>query len=111
MNLAEKFRNAWFDYKDNKDLDSLPSLLDDSFEWESLTKTFNNKSIETKTDTLETLHQINTTTKSEIFYSNENILVMRVHHLGKNINVILLISVIFENGKAIKMLSARGEPA
>ena len=45
MNLGEKYKQAWFDYKDNVDRDTLPTLLDDTFEWRSLTKAFNNKII------------------------------------------------------------------
>ena len=54
MNLGEQYKKAWFDYKDNIDRDTLPGLLDDKFEWRSLTKAFNDKTIESKEDTLET---------------------------------------------------------
>ena len=55
MNLGKQYKKAWFDYKDNVDRDTLPGLLDDKFEWRSLTKAFNNKIVESKEDTLETL--------------------------------------------------------
>ena len=74
MNLGEQYKKAWFDYKDNIDRDTLPSLLDDKFEWRSLTKAFNDKTIESKDDTLETLKGVDTTTSPEVHYSSDEML-------------------------------------
>ena len=76
MNLGEQYKKAWFDYKDNIDRDTLPRLLDDKFEWRSLTKAFNDKTVESKDDTLETLKGIDTTTTPEVHYSSDEMLVM-----------------------------------
>ena len=46
MNLGEQYKKAWFDYKDIIDRDTLSGLLDDNFEWRSLTKAFNDKTVE-----------------------------------------------------------------
>ena len=38
MNLGEKYKKAWFDYMNNLDRKTLPSLMDEKFEMRSLTK-------------------------------------------------------------------------
>ena len=111
MNLGEKYKQAWFDYKDNVDRDTLPTLLDDSFEWRSLTKAFNDKTIESKEDTLKTLREINTKTTPEVHYSSDEMLIMSVLHELDGNKMIIMAFVTFKDGKAIHMISAKGEPA
>jgi hypothetical protein len=111
MNLGEKYKKAWFDYKDNVDRDTLPGLLDDKFEWRSLTKAFNDKIIESKEDTLETLEGINTSTSPEVHYSSDDMLIMSVIHEWDDGKMVILAFVTFKDGKAIEMISAKGYPA
>ena len=111
MNLGEKYKQAWFDYKDDVDRDTLPTLLDDSFEWRSLTKAFNDKTIESKEDTLKTLREINTKTTPEVHYSSDEMLIMSVLHELDGNKMIIMAFVTFKNGKAVQMISAKGEPA
>tara|TARA_B100001057_G_C22343572_1_gene754258 strand:+ start:220 stop:555 length:336 start_codon:yes stop_codon:yes gene_type:complete len=111
MNLGEQYKKAWFDYKDDLDHDTLPGLLDDKFEWRSLTKAFNDKTIESKRDTLETLKGIDTSTSPEIHYSSDEMLIMSVVHEWDGGKMVILAFVKFQNGKAIEMISAKGDPA
>ena len=111
MNLGEQYKKAWFDYKDNIDRDTLPSLLDDKFEWGSLTKAFNDKIIESKRDTLEILKEIDTSTSPEIHYSSDEMLIMSVVHEWGGGKMVILAFVKFKNGKAIELISAKGDPA
>ena len=112
MNLGEKYQKAWFDYKDKVDVDTLPSLLDDKFEWRSLTKAFNDKTIESKTDTLETLHKIGTVTmNAEIHYSSDEMLMMSILHQWDGGKAVVMAFVTFKDGKAIQMISTKGDPA
>ena len=89
----------------------MPSLLDDKFEWRSLTKAFNDKTIESKDDTLETLKGVNTTTSPEVHYSSDEMLIMSVVHEWDGGKMVIMAFVTFKDGKAIKMISAKGEPA
>ena len=111
MNLGEQYKKAWFDYKDNIDRDTLPDLLDDKFEWISLTKAFNDKTVESKGDTLETLKGVDTITTPEVHYSSDEMLIMSVVHEWDGGKMVILAFVTFKDGKAIKMISAKGEPA
>ena len=111
MNLGERYKQAWFDYKDNVDRDTLPSLLDDKFEWRSLTKAFNDKTVESKEDTLDTLKGVDTTTSPEIHHSSDEMLIMSVVHEWDDGRMVIMAFVIFKDGKAIKMISAKGDPA
>ena len=111
MNLGEKYKKAWFDYKDNLDRSTLPNLLDDKFEWRSLTKAFNDKTIESKGDTLETLREIDTSPSPKIHYSSDEMLIMSVVHEWDGGKMVILAFVKFKNGKAIEMISAKGDPA
>ena len=111
MNLGEKYKKAWFNYKDNVDPDTLPNLLDDKFEWRSLTKAFNDKTIETKEDTLETLRGVDTSTSPEVHYSSDKMLIMSVVHEWDGGKMVILAFVTFKNGKATEMISAKGDPA
>ena len=46
MNLGEKFADAWFNYREKTDEETLPFLLSEDFQWETITKTrINDKSI------------------------------------------------------------------
>ncbi|MDC1054461.1 hypothetical protein OAQ39_04130 [Alphaproteobacteria bacterium] len=111
MNLGEQYKKAWFDYKDNIDRDTLPGLLNDNFEWRSLTKAFNDKTVESKDDTLETLKGAYTTTTPEVHYSSDEMLIMSVVHEWDEGKMVIMAFVTFKDGKAIKMISAKGEPA
>ena len=111
MNLGEQYKKAWFDYKDNIDRDTLPDLLDDKFEWRSLTKAFNSKIIESKEDTLETLKGVDTSTSPEVNYSSDEMLIMSVVHEWDEGKMVIMAFVTFKDGKAIKMISAKGETA
>ena len=111
MNLGEQYKKAWFDYKDNIDRDTLPGLLNDNFEWRSLTKAFNDKTIESKDDTLETLKGVDTTTSPEVHYSSDEMLIMSVVHEWDGGKMVIMAFVTFKDGKAIKMISAKGDPA
>ena len=111
MNLGQKYKKAWFDYKDNVDRDTLPDLLDDKFKWRSLTKAFNGKTVESKTVTLQTLKEVDTTTTPQIHYSSDEMLIMSVVHEWDVGKMVILAFVTFKNGKAIKMISAKGDPA
>ena len=111
MNLREKYKKAWFAYKDNVDRDILPGLLDDKFEWRSLIKAFNDKTVESKEDTLETLKGVDTTTTPEVHYSSDEMLVMNVVHEWDGGKMVVLAFVTFKDGKAIEMISAKGELA
>ena len=111
MNLGEQYKKAWFDYKDNIDRDTLPGLLDDKFKWRSLTKAFNDKTVESKENTLETLKGVDTTTTPEVHYSSDKMLAMSVVHEWDGGKMVVLAFVTFKDGKAIEMISAKGDPA
>ena len=89
----------------------MPSLLDDKFEWRSLTKAFNDKTIESKEDTLETLKGVDTIASPEVHYSSDEMLIMSVVHEWDGGKMVIMAFVTFKDGKAIKMISAKGEPA
>ena len=89
----------------------MPNLLDDKFEWRSLTKAFNDKTIESKDDTLETLKGVDTTTSPEVHYSSDEMLIMSVVHEWDGGKMVIMAFVTFKDGKAIKMISAKGAPA
>ena len=74
-------------------------------------KAFNDKTIESKEDTLKTLREINTKTTPEVHYSSDEMLVMSVLHELDGNKMIIMAFVTFKNGKAIQMISAKGEPA
>ena len=111
MNLGERLKKSWFDYKDNVDRDTLPSLLDDQFEWRSLTKAFNDKIIESKEDTLETLRGLDTITSPEVHYSSDEMLVMSVLHKWDGGKSLVMAFFKFKDGKAIELISTKGDPA
>ena len=111
MNLGEQYKKAWFDYKDNIDRDTLPRLLDDKFEWRSLTKAFNDKTVESRDDTLETLKGVDTVSYTQVHYSSDEMLIMSVVHEWDGGKMVIMAFVTFKDGKAIKMISAKGEPA
>ena len=112
MNLGEKFADAWFNYREKTDEETLPSLLSEDFQWETITKTrINDKIFESKKDTLNTLSEIKAKSTKSIFYSSDEILVFATNFIleSENLNRAILFSVIFKDGLAIKMISANGE--
>ena len=111
MNLGEKYKQAWFDYKDNVEIETLPSLIDDNFEFRSLTKG-PPKAVESKADILERLSQIGATVKTtpEIHFSSDDILVMSVLQEWDGGKGIVMVSVIFKNNKATQMIATKGDP-
>ena len=111
MNLGEKYKQAWFDYKDNVERETLPSLIDDNFEFRSLTKG-PPKAIESKADILERLSQIGATVKTtpEVHFSSDDILVMSVLQEWDGGKGIVMVSVIFKNNKAVQMIATKGDP-
>ena len=112
MNLGEKFADAWFNYREKTDEETLPSLLSEDFQWETITKTrINDKIFESKQDTLNTLSAIKAKATKSIFYSSDEMLVFATNFIleSENLNRAILFSVIFKDGFAIKMISANGE--
>jgi len=112
MNLGEKFVDAWFNYREKTDEVTLPSLLSEDFQWETITKTrINDKIFESKQDTLNTLSVIKAKVTKSIFYSSDEILFFSTNFIqeSENLNRAILFSVIFKDGLAKKMISANGE--
>ena len=112
MNLGEKFAEVFFNYTGETSNDTLSSLLADDFVWETITKArINDKIYENKEETLYTLAQIKSAPDWKIFFSNDQILVASLQTTAPidNTKRGLIVSVLFENGKAIKMISANGE--
>ena len=112
MNLGEKFADAWFNYREKTDEETLPSLLSEDFQWETITKTrINDKIFESKQDTLNTLSAIKAQATKSIFFSSDEMLVFATNFIleSENLNRAILFSVIFKDGLAIKMISANGE--
>ena len=112
MNLGEKFAEVFFNYTGETSNDILSSLLADDFVWETITKArINDKIYENKEETLYTLAQIKSAPDWKIFFSNDQILVASLQTIAPTDNTKrgLIVSVLFENGKAIKMISANGD--
>ena len=112
MNLGEKFAEVFFNYTGETSDDTLSSLLADDFVWETITKArINDKIYENKEETLYTLAQIKSAPDWKIFFSNDQILVASLQTTAPidNTKRGLIVSVLFENGKAIKMISANGD--
>ena len=112
MNLGEKFAEVFFNYTGETNDDTLSSLLADDFVWETITKArINDKIYENKEETLYTLAQIKSAPDWKIFFSNDQILVASLQTTAPidNTKRGLIVSVLFENGKAIKMISANGD--
>ena len=111
-NKGEKFEASWFNYPKTQDKETMTNLLAEDFKWETVTKArINDKIFETKEDTLITLSKITNSGEWSVFYSSDEILVASVLVVAPidNLKRGLIISVIFENGKAIKMISANGD--
>ncbi len=112
MNLGEKFAEVFFNYTGETNDETLSSLLADDFIWETITKArINDKIYENKEDTLNTLAQIKSPPDWKIFYSTDEILVASLQTIAPTDNTKrgLIVSVLFEKGKAIKMISANGD--
>ena len=91
---------------------SIQSIIADDFYWETITKArINDKIYENKEETLYTLAQIKSAPDWKIFFSNDQILVASLQTIAPTDNTKrgLIVSVLFENGKAIKMISANGD--
>ena len=100
MNLGEKFADAWFNYREKTDEETLPSLLSEDFQWETITKTrINDKIFESKQDTLNTLSAIKAKATKSIFYSSDEMLVFATNFIleSENLNRAILFSVIFKD--------------
>ena len=112
MNLGEKFAEVFFNYTGETNDETLSSLLADDFIWETITKArINDKIYENKEETLYTLAQIKSAPDWKIFFSNDQILVASLQTIAPTDNTKrgLIVSVLFEKGKAIKMISANGD--
>ena len=112
MNAGERFADTWFNYPKTQDKETMSDLLAEDFKWETVTKArVNDKIFENKEDTLDTLSKITKSGELSVFYSSDEILVASVQVIAPidNSKRGLIISVIFENGKAIKMISANGD--
>ena len=112
MNLGEKFAEVFFNYTGETNDETLSSLLADDFIWETITKArINDKIYENKEETLNTLGQIKSPPDWKIFYSTDEILVASLQTIAPTDNTKrgLIVSVLFEKGKAIKMISANGD--
>ena len=112
MNLGEKFAEVFFNYTGETNDETLSSLLADDFIWETITKArINDKIYENKEETLNTLAQIKSPPDWKIFYSTDEILVASLQTIAPTDNTKrgLIVSVLFEKGKAIKMISANGD--
>ena len=82
MNLGEKFADAWFNYREKTDEETLPSLLSEDFQWETITKTrINDKIFESKQDTLNTLSAIKAKATKSIFFSSDEMLVFATNFI------------------------------
>ena len=60
---------------------------------------------------IETLKGVDTTTTPEVHYSSDEMLVMSVVHESDGGKMVVLAFVTFKDGKAIEMISAKGDPA
>ena len=112
MNLGEKFADTWFNYPKTQDKETMTNLLAEDFKWETVTKArINDKIFETKEDTLNTLSMITNSGEWSIFHSSDEVLVASVQIIAPmdNSKRGVIFSVDFENGKAIKMISANGD--
>ena len=112
MNLGEKYKKAWFDYMNNLDRETLPSLMGDKFEMRSLTKG-PQKPIETKIEILERISNIGTSIKltPEVHHSSDDLLVISVLQEWDAGKGIVMWFVKFLDGKAIQQITAKGDPA